>query len=245
MKLNRLSLLPIILLLLVCIEKTSAFEVTQYSGINRIEFNNNQYDKEFVGNGFLLNHKGKTYALTVKHTLLEAKTPKMQFIDIKDHVKSWQIHPNKKPQHSVQLGKLLNSDANEPIDMKILEKDWLVFEVISNNSNLVPLTLRESDIQKGEQLTAYGCSYANKMTCSQDQYVGHFVSSESNNLRISLPNLELNKLRGLSGSPVLDSKGRLVGIVSNILRSKDGDGFDFAPANLNYLTSILNQVKNE
>ena len=55
-----------------------------------------------------------------------------------------------------------------------------------------------------------------------------------------MPDLDLTKLRGLSGSPVLDSKGQVVGIVSNVLQSKSGKGFDFAPANLNYLRSVLN-----
>ena len=216
-----------------------AIEQQQFSGINQLTFYNDKFNKEFVGNGFLIKHKSKIYAVTVKHALLEAQTPKMKKVYIKDHIKSWQIHPNKVTGKEVVLGKLINSDKNEAIDMKVLKKDWLVFELESNNSNLVPLELRKLALVKGERLTAYGCSYANQAICIQDKYDGHYISSEANNLRVDMSDLDLSQLRGLSGSPVVDRNGLLVGIVSNVMKSKSGEGFDFAPANLNYLLDVL------
>ena len=214
----------------------------QYSGINNISFTNETYNKPFAGNGFLINFNKKLYAVTVKHALLEAKTPEMQFVDIKDHVNNWLIHPNKSPKQYIRLGKLLNTNPKEAINMKILSKDWLVFDVLENNSNLKVLTLRDTPIKKGEKLTAFGCSYANQTSCEQDNYVGFYLKDEPDNLRISMPELELAKLRGLSGSPVLDKNEQVVGIVSNILKSSSGEGFDFAPANLKYLREVLNKL---
>lgn len=212
-----------------------------FSGINAITFFDSNNDKPFVGNGFLIKYKKQLFAVTVKHTLLEAKTKDMTHVVLKNHVKEWRIHPNHRPNQFVQLGKLLNSNPSEKIDMKVLNKDWLVFEVKQNNSPLALLTLRDTPLTKGEQVTAYGCSYHAKENCQQDQYQGIFIADEDNNLRISMKDLNLSTLRGLSGSPVLDNNQQVVGIVSNVLPAKSGKGFDFAPANLHYLIEILEQ----
>ena len=226
--------------LLISCGQLSAIE--QVSGINQITFHDEQYSKPFAGNGFLIEYRKKVYAVTVKHTLLEARTPDMLGVRIAEHVSGWQIHPNQLPQQSVELGKLLNSDAEEKLDMGILQKDWLIFEVKNNNSNLAVLTLRSTPLVKGETLSAYGCSYANAESCQQDTYTGQFISNVDANLRMSLDNMEFAQLRGLSGSPVLDENNQVVGIVSNILPSESSEGFDFAPANLDYLIEVLSTL---
>lgn len=220
----------------------SNWAVEQISGINRLTFFNEANNKDFVGNGFLVRYQGKTYGVTVKHTLLEAKTNQMQTVDISNHIRQWQIHPNGKPEQAITLGKLINSDTTEAIDINILSKDWLIFEVNYNPSALKVLEIRRTPLQKDEPVTAYGCSYVNKTTCIQDAYPGLFIHYESNNLRVKMDTLELNKLRGLSGSPVLDKQGKLVGIVSNVLPALSGQGFDFAPASLDYLLQVLDKT---
>jgi len=242
MKITIYLRLIIILSQIMLVDLLQASDKKQFSGINQLTFFQQKYNKAFVGNGFLLRYKNKIYALTVKHALLEAQTPEMKFVDIETHIKEWRIHPNQKSNHSVLLGKLLNTNAKEKIDMNVLTKDWLVFSVKSNDSNLEPLDIRLLPLNNGETLTAYGCSYSKQKSCLQDEYSGSFISMEENNLRISLPDLDLSQLRGLSGSPVLDVDGKLVGVVSNVLKSKSGDGFDFAPANLDYLMEILNHI---
>ena len=211
----------------------------QVSGINRVSFHNPEYNKNFVGNGFLISFKNKLYAVTVKHALLEARSPEMSTVSLDGHISEWQIHPNQAPEQKVVLGALLNASEQEKIDIKILQKDWLVFEVTRNDSNLRPLTIRDTPLKAGETVSAFGCSYANKSSCKQDHYTGTFVETLDNNLRVAMENLKPAELRGLSGSPVLDANHQLVGIVSNILPAKDGNGFDFAPANLNYLREVL------
>lgn len=217
-------------------------KATQFSGINKLTFFNERHSKAFVGNGFLIKHKDKVYAVTVKHALLEAKTPDMNTVDIAPHVSDWRIHPNQQPEQYVRLGKLLNASQVEVINMAILQKDWLLFEVKENKSPLKVLTLRESPLSAGETLSAFGCSYKKKDSCTQDIYSGVYLGNENANLRIAMPNLDLGALRGLSGSPVLDENQQVVGIVSNVLRAADGTGFDFAPANLDYLMELLNEI---
>lgn len=218
-------------------------EDIQYSGINNVAFEQSEFDNAFAGNGFLLEHSGEVYAITVKHALLEANTPDMRTVSIDGHVAQWQIHPNKEPESTVILGELLNASDTEALDMAILQTDWLVFRVTENNSNLTPVTLRETSLNQGDVVTAYGCTYANAQVCEQDVYTGLFVAEEGANLRISMPDLQPSTLRGLSGSPVLDQNNQLVGIISNVFRSLDGNGFDLAPANLDYLKQVLSQLE--
>lgn len=230
---------------LICLLSTNNITLAsakQFSGINHVSFKDSTYDNQFAGNGFLINYKDNLYAVTVKHTLFEAKTPNLTSVYLRDELKEWRIHPNQNKHQYITLGRLINADKNEPIDMKILSKDWLVFEVKDNVSNLIPLQLRETSIKVGESLTAYGCSYADKQTCTQNQYQGKFIGMEPDNLRIEIGDLDLNQFRGLSGSPVLDNDGKLVGIVSNVLKKQSGEGFDFAPASLDYLRQVLDTV---
>ena len=214
----------------------------QYSGINKIEFIDESRNKDFVGNGFLLEYKDKQYAVTVKHTLFLIQNESLKTVNLQGQTKIWKIHPMKKPDEYVLLGKLINQDDKELIDGEILNKDWMVFEIEKNNSSLAVLKLRESPLKIGEKVSAFGCSYINKLTCSQDQYSGTFIAYDKNNLRIKIPNLEMEQVRGLSGSPVVDENNQVVGIVSNILDSKDGNGVDFAPASLDYLLKVLSKI---
>lgn len=214
----------------------------QFSGINKVTFNDTQYNNPFAGNGFLINFKDKLFAVTVKHALMVAKTPSLTSVYLQDELKEWRIHPNKNSNSYVTLGKLLNADKTEPIDDKILFKDWLVFEVKENNSNLAILELRDTPLKVGELLTAYGCTYATQETCSQDKYQGKFIQAEFNNLRVA-PFKDV-EIAGLSGSPVLDEHNKVVGIVSTVRESISGDGFDHTPASLNYLREILNKLSH-
>lgn len=222
----------------------NATQQQQFSGINQVTFNDAQYNNAFAGNGFLINYKDQLFAVTVKHTLFIATTPELNSVYLQDELKEWRIHPNKDSNSYVILGKLLNADKNEPIDKEILSKDWLVFEVKNNHSNLAILELRDTPLEVGELLTAYGCTYATQKTCTQDEYQGTFIGTEKNNLRMAMLGLGDKRPYGLSGSPVLDKHNKVVGIISNALKSKSGEGFDSAPASLNYLREILNKLPN-
>jgi hypothetical protein len=110
--------------------------------------------------------------------LIVAKTPSLTSVYLQDELKEWRIHRNKNSNGYVTLGKLLNADKTELIDEKILFKDWLVFEVKNKNSNLAILELRDTPLEVGELLTAYGCTYETQETYSQDKYPGKFIEAE-------------------------------------------------------------------
>ena len=236
------TLLSIAVSALLLTGVANATQQQQFSGINQVTFNDTQYNNAFAGNAFLISFKGKLFAVTVKHALMAAKTPSLTSVYLQDELKEWRIHPNKNSNSYVTLGKLLNADKTELIDEKILFKDWLVFEVKDNNSTLAILELRDTPLEVGELLTAYGCTYATQETCSQDKYQGKFIEAEENNLRVAP--FEDTSISGLSGSPVLDEHNKVVGIVSTIRESKSGDGFDYTHASLNYLREVLNKLPN-
>jgi hypothetical protein len=220
--------------------KVDEVNAQQFSGINQVTFNQAEYNNTFAGNAFLINYKNKVYAVTVKHALMVAKTPSLKSVYLEDELKEWRIHPNKNNHQYITLGKLLNADKNELIDDKILTKDWLVFEVKENKSNLAVLALRDTPLEVGELLTAYGCTYETQETCSQNKYSGTFIEVEYHNIRVAP--FEETSIAGLSGSPVLDKQNKLVGIVSTTRESKSGDGFDYTHASLDYLLAVLNKL---
>lgn len=217
-----------------------SFAQQYYSGVNNITFNHSQYNNAFAGNGFLIRYKDKVFAITVKHTLFVANTPKITSVYLGDEVKEWRIHPLKEPDNYVVLGDLINQNKNEALTENMLNSDWLVFEVKHNKSTLSILELRDTPLALGETLTAYGCTYATTETCRQDSYPGTYLGAEPNHFRMKMVNLSKTRPYGLSGSPVLDKNNKLVGIISKSLPSLDGTGFDSAPASLDYLLHVLN-----
>lgn len=235
-----------LVLLVLCMDSCCAWagsNLGQFSGVNNIQFKQSQYNNAFAGNGFLVEYNNELFAVTVKHVLFEAKTPKIKAVSLAGEVTKWTIHPLNQPDNLVHLGELLNDNPDETLDMNILNSDWLVFNVKANHSNLRPLRIRHEPLRVGEMVTAYGCSYIDKKTCSQNAYAGQFKSYEPYNLRVDIGDIAMSEVRGLSGSPVVDNNGRLVGIVSNMLPAKDSSSLDFAPARINYLLDVLNNSK--
>lgn len=216
-----------------------------YSAANNLTFSNSNETKSFVGNGFLISHLGKTYALTAKHVLFEAQKSGIQSIDIADYLKSWTLKPFNSDSGEVVLGSLVNKDSSEKLDMAVLQNDWLLFEVKENNSTLQVLKLSSETLKNNESIIAFGCSYSNQKKCTQNKYSGHYVKSENNNLLIDLdmPADKMNTLRGLSGAPVVNGKNEVVGIVSNIIPDKESDKVYFAPFSIEPVVKYLNDLK--
>lgn len=228
-------------LLLLFLSFSFATRATLYSAANYVELNNGEI-RPFIGNGFLLRHNSNTYAITAKHVLFELRSPHVTHIDITKAVKSWHLKPFNSDKRGIKLGRLLNVDATEKLDMEVLKHDYLVFEVPPQETDLVPIELSAEPLIADETLTAFGCSYAVQSECRQNTYSGRFLTGEAHNLRIRLRDAEPETLRGLSGGPVLNAHQQLVGLVSNVLPAKYGNGMDFAPANLNYLHEVLKRL---
>jgi S1-C subfamily serine protease len=207
----------------------------QISAINDAPFQQEQ----FAGNGFLLEYKSKLYAVTAKHLFFLIKSETVSAIDISaDVLKRWTMHPNG-DRKAIVLGRLLNADPSEAIDPSVVETDWLFFDVMKNDSKIKPLHLRESPLRAGEKVYAVGCTYQRATTCRQDVYPGTFVAESGTSILVDME--QSQRFGGLSGAPVVDVNGEVVGIVSSEKPNPNGKGMLLAPASVKYAIATLNK----
>lgn len=216
-----------------------AGDPNRYSAANQITFTSG-VTKDFVGSGFIVQHNKKTYAITAKHVLLETMDQGIKSIDLTEHVKQWQLAPFNEDTGVVKLGQLLNANDKENLDINVLQDDWLLFDVVLNDSALKPLKLADKPLKTGESIRVYGCNYSNQNNCKQEQYKGTFERQADANLLIKLDLSDLSQLRGLSGAPVLNRNKEVVGIVSNVLPDEANGGFYFAPFGVAAVRAFLN-----
>ncbi|MEZ5472530.1 MAG: trypsin-like peptidase domain-containing protein [Marinicella sp.] len=229
----------ILLIAMLPMQMLKAGHHHRYSAANQITFHNG-VTKDFVGSGFIIKHRNKTYAITAKHVLLETMDQGVNSIDIQEQVKQWQLAPFNEDTGVVKLGQLLNANQQEALDIKVLQDDWLVFEVLTNDSTLKTLKPANKPLKSGDTISVYGCNYSNQKNCQQQHYKGTFEREADANLLIKLELDDLSQLRGLSGAPVLNSNHEVVGIVSNVLPDEVNGGFYFAPFNIEAVKSFLN-----
>ena len=123
------------------------------------------------------------------------------------------MSPLDKKSEIVIIDKLLNEDKSENLKSKTLfEKDWLVFSIKENKSKVIPLEFRDTPLVKGEKLYIIGWTRHMKEGA---QRVYEFEFYKTNGTHFLLKKIIVpEKMGGLSGGPVVDVNGKLVGIVS-------------------------------
>lgn len=214
----------------------------QISAVNDAPFQQEQ----FAGNGFLLEYKKKLYAVTAKHVFILIKSDKVTSVDIDDDViKQWTMHPYGNKKRLITLGRLRNADPTEAIDFNIVEKDWLFFDVKQNDSNLKPLHLRTRPLVPGEKVFIAGCPYISAKGCTQNIYPGTFVTTSGQHILLDMGPYDgpPHRFTGLSGAPVVDAQGDVVGIVSTEMPNPNGKGTLYAPASVEYALSTLEHLR--
>jgi hypothetical protein len=98
--------------------------------------------------------------------------------------------------------------------------------------------MRTKPMIKGEPVYIVGWRYCDK-NCSQVIYEGNFVKSEPGSHLISTKQLSDNTIPGLSGSPVIDSKGYVIGLMSQKAGKLE------RVASLDYPREIIDYDKSE
>lgn len=180
--------------------------------INQIEY----VDKSFpiAACAFLLDTGTEILAVTAKHVLTYFKSPGMTSVSFGGRLKSWIMFPKNLPADRVEIEALLNEDPAEPIDRTIPSGvDWLLFSLKSRSPRIQPLKFRTDPLEPQEPVFIIGWRYSDK-DCPQVVYEGNYVESLDGSVIISTKLLSDNKTPGLSGSPVVDSRGHLIGIMS-------------------------------
>jgi hypothetical protein len=186
-------------------------EWPQITMINQIEYTDNNHP--VAGCSFLLDTGDEILAATAKHVLIFFKSETMESVSFGETLKLWKMFPKNNPDDVVVVDKLINENQNEPLTDIPPERDWLLFTIKERSQNIQPLKFRSSPVQEGETVYIIGWRYTDK-DCPQVVYEGNFVRSEKGSFLITTKELTDNTMPGLSGSPVIDSKGYLLGLMS-------------------------------
>jgi len=128
-------------------------------------------------------------------------------------LKSWKMFPKDSPADVVVVDELVNRDPGESLKGIPCGKDWLLFTIRTRSDKIRPLRIRTTPLVKGEPVYLIGWRYTEKDR-PQIVFDGVFVRSEKDSVCITAEKLIDNTIPGLSGSPVIDGKGYLIGIMS-------------------------------
>jgi len=186
-------------------------EWPQITMINQIEYTDKNHP--IAGCGFLLDTGDEILAATAKHVLVYFKSESMKSVSFGGTLKQWRMFPKNNPDDVVVLDELINENPGEPLENIPSERDWLLFTIKERSENIQPLKFRSEPVREGEKVYIIGWRYTDR-DCPQVVYEGNFVRSEQGSFLITTKELTDNTTPGLSGSPVIDSKGYLLGLMS-------------------------------
>jgi hypothetical protein len=195
-------------------KKTSLKKFDNIALTNKIEFVDSKFDQPRFSCGFLLAYANDTFAVTAKHLMQFIKPDDMKALVFTNSIKNWSLFMLDNPSIAATTGKLLNESASEVLtDKSIYDNDWLVFSVAQSNSNIKALQPRLTPLVAGEKLYVVG--WTRRME-EGPQRVYEFEYYKTIGHRILLKDIIVPELMGgLSGAPLVDEAGKVVGIVSN------------------------------
>jgi hypothetical protein len=221
-------------------EKVSLKKFDNITLLNKIAFNDAKYDQAKFSCGFVLQHHGQNFAVTAKHLLKIIKTDEMKSVAIGNYIKSWTLFALDKPNEQLITDKLLNENNAELIaDKATYNNDWLVFSIKENHTQVKPLQVREAPLKMGEKLYVIG--WTRKME-SGSQRVYEFEYYKTKGNRILLKEVIVpEQFGGLSGAPLVDEQGMLVGIVSNGTVDPETGKKHFSPCKVDGLIAFLDK----
>jgi hypothetical protein len=208
--------------------------------INQVTFTDSAFNNPIAGCAFLLENDCDMFAVTCKHALWVAKSDKMKFVHFEGTLKEWEMRRKDDSTNYVITDKLLNENQTELIGENNVHSDYLVFTIKENHSDVKPVKLRTGELIKDEPLYLVGWSFADK-SGPQRVYRAKFHKSIKDHILIEMP--ENKNLAGMSGSPVLDADGQLVGIISNYTYDDETKKWYGSPCGTDYLKAVLKSYK--
>ncbi|MCB2409442.1 trypsin-like serine protease [Hymenobacter lucidus] len=211
---------------------------------NRIDFTDPQFNQPRFSCGFLLRHNGDTVAVTAKHLLKVIRTKEMQTVSLGSSIKAWSLFSLDRKSSSVVTEALLNENKAELLEDKATyDEDWLVFSLRSNNSDVKPLVARTTPLIPGEKLYVVG--WTRHMEAGP-QRVYEFKYYKTIDHRLLLKDVLVpEQFGGLSGAPLVDEQGLVVGLVSNGTVDPATKKKYFSPCALAGLLTFLDQQQKK
>ncbi|WP_109437332.1 MULTISPECIES: trypsin-like peptidase domain-containing protein [Aquimarina] len=217
--LKKIIITTLVAITLISCSSVKRLQNTPIGLINNVAYTDSSFDNPNASNGFLVQYKNNTYAVTAKHILMIAKTDHMKFVDFEGNLKEWRMYPKNDSTRYVIADKLLSTNKKDSLTWNYMDtnwdtyNDWLVFSVKENKTSHKPLKFRKKPIKKGEYVYAIGWSYKDSIGAQRVyQYTFDTTEGDYHNLiQIKGP----KSLGGLSGAPIVDKKGRIIGLVSS------------------------------
>lgn len=211
--------------------------------INEVQYKNGDryIDPSFryAGTGFLINTGKDTLAATAKHILWIAKNKQSRGVSVNGYLQQWMMRPKGNTQDFSLMDQLLNEDPAEKLEgagSSITERDWLVFSVKQTSPQLYPLKPRYTPLQAGEKVYIISCPYNDSTTQIHEGVVVHKYG-----LDIFIDRDPKANMGGSSGSPVIDAKGYLVGVISASTFDNQSNKPVVVAISTEYLAGVLNK----
>ncbi|MDH3626486.1 MAG: serine protease [Acidobacteriota bacterium] len=179
--------------------------------VNRIRYSDS--DHPMAGSAFLVQNGDEIVAVTAKHVLRYFKSEAMDSASFRGTLVSWEMFLKDAPTEATVIGALINEDADESLDNIRTARDWLLFTVRNPSDNVTPLRLRTTPLVAGEPVAVVGWRYTDEGP--QHVYRGKYVRSEKGSVLIDVRELTDNTMPGLSGAPVIDARGYVIGMMSS------------------------------
>ena len=203
---------------------------------NHVEFTDSMFNNPLAGCSFLLDTGNEILAVTCKHALWVAKSDTMKYIHFENTLKEWRMQRKDDSTKYIITNKLLNENKEEIIGEQNVDKDYLVFSIKENHTDVTPVKLRKTKLTQDEDLYLVGWSFADK-TGPQKIYKAKYVKSIESHILIE--HTDNSNLAGMSGGAVLDKDSLLVGIVSNYTFDNATQKWYGSPCSAEYLLEVL------
>ena len=176
---------------------------------NHIRFKEHEYLGQ--SNGFLIQAGSEVLAVSAKHWFLVFQWHvRLSTIAFKNKLELWEMYPKDMSEEKVILGSLINENLEEKVEKSAaFETDWLLFRVTQKSDSILPLIPRFQKLKDGEKIYISGWEDS-EWNVPAKIYQGTCLRTEGNKYVVDMG----AGFPGLSGAPVIDEKGYLVGISS-------------------------------
>jgi len=164
---------------------------------------------------FLLDVRGRTYAVTVKHMLGADMgiVPPVPPSQVNTKLKEWLFFVPGTRSVAARARQLVTPNDNPDVDRIALS-----LEAGTVSPRVSVLKLADTALKPGDTLYIMGCPYTED-ACSQNVYPASYVGHQDGYLVVK-PIGAVVDVSGFSGAPVVDVEGRAVAVV----RGGIGDG---------------------
>ncbi len=156
---------------------------------------------------FLLDVRGRTYAVTVKHMLGEdmGVVPPVKPSEVNTKLKQWLFFVPGSRSVVARAKQLVTPNDNLDVDRIALS-----LEAGSSAPGISVLKLADAGPKPGDTLFIMGCLYAEE-ACHQTTYRVTYLGSQDGYMVVK-PIDVISNFSGFSGAPVVDAEGRAVAV---------------------------------